>query len=109
MKRVLLVSFGLMLSAAYVGCLPADMGGTGTGGSTGTPGEDCAFKGKATTRALVRYDTAREMIEAPMERGGRSDEKTMWLSAPHAVVVAPRWYSPLYLSIGASIISRSHC
>jgi hypothetical protein len=27
-----------MLSAAYVGCLPADMGGTGTGGSTGTPG-----------------------------------------------------------------------
>ena len=43
MKRVLLVSFGLMFSAAYVGCLPADNGMTtgmaGTHGSTtGTAG-----------------------------------------------------------------------
>jgi hypothetical protein len=39
MKRVLLVSFGLMLAATYVGCLPADTGTTGTAGTSGsTPG-----------------------------------------------------------------------
>jgi hypothetical protein len=38
MKRVVLVSLGLMLVAANAGCLPADTGTTGTGGSTGTAG-----------------------------------------------------------------------
>src|SRR5206468_871951 len=36
MKRVLLVSFGLMLAATYVGCLPADTGTTGTAGTSGS-------------------------------------------------------------------------
>ncbi len=38
MKRVVLVSLGLMLVAAQVGCLPADTGMSGTGGATGTAG-----------------------------------------------------------------------
>ena len=38
MKRVVLVSLGLMLVAAHVGCLPADTGMSGTGGTTGTAG-----------------------------------------------------------------------
>jgi hypothetical protein len=51
MKRVLLVSFGLMLAATYVGCLPADSGGTtgsaGTHGSTGTAGTGTGTPGNA--------------------------------------------------------------
>jgi hypothetical protein len=38
MKRLLLVSFGLILAAGYTGCLPADTTTTGTGGHPGTAG-----------------------------------------------------------------------
>ena len=45
MKRVVLVSLGLILAAGYVGCLPADDGGvvtTGKGGSNGGSGPGMA-------------------------------------------------------------------
>jgi hypothetical protein len=47
MKRVLLVSFGLMFSAAYIGCLPADTGNTT--GSAGTHGSTTGTAGTGTT------------------------------------------------------------
>jgi hypothetical protein len=42
MKRVLLVSFGLIMLGSYAGCLPEETTPTGTGGSQGTAGTGAA-------------------------------------------------------------------